>query len=174
MTTFTIGLVAYMAHLPNLLAGEGLNLSTLPAFSVSGGTAMLPLTPNPTYSCGGAGSQAAPSVGAAPRQSWRYSKKDLHTLYAKTCSKYDLKWSPSESEAFVKIVLKESGGDPKATTSRSSSAGLFGFLRGTRRAYRVTLSHPHEEQAYAFVLYCQRRYGSILGAYRHHRRNSWY
>lgn len=100
--------------------------------------------------------------------------RKMHKLYSDTCKKYGFKWSAAESEAFVRIVMKESGGNPNATTSRSSSAGLFGFLKSTRKKYGVSLSDPLEKQAQAFVRYCHDRYGSIERALDFHRNHRWY
>lgn len=103
-----------------------------------------------------------------------YTKPQLHKLYAETCAKYGYTWSQSESEAYVKIVWKESTGNPNCTTSRSSSAGLYGFLRGTRKAYGVSLSDPHVRQSKAFLEYCRKRYGSVSQALSFHRRRGYY
>lgn len=103
-----------------------------------------------------------------------YTKPELHKLYAETCTKYGYKWSKPESEAYVKIVWKESTGNPNCTTSRSSSAGLYGFLRGTRKAYKVSLRDPHVVQSRAFIQYCIRRYGSMTKALAHHRKKGYY
>lgn len=104
----------------------------------------------------------------------KYSRQALHRLYAETCSLYSIRWSKAESEAFVKVVWKESRGNPGMRNSRSSSAGLFGFLRGTRQQYQVKLTDTHHFQAEKFLLYCQRRYGSVQGAMAHHRKRGWY
>ena len=98
------------------------------------------------------------------------TKQSLHALYAASTKH----WSAKESEAFVRIVLRESSGNTYCTTSRSSSAGLFGFIRSTMRSHGVTLRSPLVEQARAFESYCTRRYGSISGAWKHHLSRFWY
>lgn len=106
--------------------------------------------------------------GAPPRT--RLTKFDLHTLYAVTAKN----WSAEESVAYVRIVWRESTGNPWCTNPRSSSAGLYGFLSSTRAKYGVTLESPLSEQSDAFLRYCTNRYGSVSNAWAHHRRKGWF
>ena len=84
-----------------------------------------------------------------------------------------LDWTEKDASAMVKIALKESSFDPKAKNPVSSSAGLYGFLDGTRERYGGHGDDP-AVQTLAAVRYVSARYSRPVRALRFHERAGWY
>lgn len=76
----------------------------------------------------------------------------------------------------LELVARESSFRKDAKNSKSTAAGLFQFLDGTRKSYggsKVDWDDPYQ-QAYAGVQYIKDRYGTPEKALAFWDKNKWY
>ncbi|XEC97057.1 transglycosylase SLT domain-containing protein [Paenibacillus tarimensis] len=76
----------------------------------------------------------------------------------------------------LELVARESSFNPNAKNPKSSAAGLFQFLDGTRKNYggnKVDWSDPYQ-QSVAGLKYIKDRYGTPEKALQFWDKNKWY
>lgn len=76
----------------------------------------------------------------------------------------------------LELVARESSFNPNAKNPKSSAAGLFQFLDGTRKDYggsSVDWNDPYQ-QAIAGLKYIKSRYGDPVKALQFWDKNQWY
>ncbi|MCM3746515.1 transglycosylase SLT domain-containing protein [Paenibacillus pasadenensis] len=79
-------------------------------------------------------------------------------------------------DPLLELVGRESSYNPNADNPKSSAAGLFQFLDGTRKNYggnKVDWSDPYQ-QTLAGIQYVTDRYGNPTKALQFWDKNKWY
>lgn len=126
------------------------------------------LTSNST-STSSVSSGATTSTGSAPNVVGQVQKQDLGPIAASHG------WSLSDVEDWMKLIDKESSGNPKAINPSSGAAGIAQFINGfSEYAQYGGNANTVNGQLISMGNYIKQRYGTPSAAWAHEVQYNWY